>query len=53
MSCSFQQWRIARKPAVARDGRVGLCVPGERWPFAFLQVYADAEIERERDLVSM
>jgi hypothetical protein len=26
-------------------------VPGERWPFAFLQVYADAEIERERDLV--
>jgi hypothetical protein len=23
----------------------------KRWPFAFLQVYADAEIERERDLV--
>jgi hypothetical protein len=41
----------AKAHAVAWDGKVGLCVPGERWPFAFLQVYADAEIERERDLV--
>jgi general stress protein 26 len=40
----------AKAHAVARDGKVGLCVPGERWPFAFLQVYADAEIERERGL---
>jgi PPOX class probable F420-dependent enzyme len=37
--------------AVARDGKVGLCVLDERWPFAFLQVYADAVIERDRDLV--
>jgi general stress protein 26 len=41
----------AKAHAVARDGKVGLCVPGERWPFAFLQVCADAEIVRERDLV--
>jgi hypothetical protein len=41
----------AKAHAVAWDGKVGRCVPGERWPFAFLQVYADAEIERERDLV--
>jgi hypothetical protein len=23
----------AKAHAVARDGKVGLCVPGERWPF--------------------
>jgi PPOX class probable F420-dependent enzyme len=37
--------------AVARDGKVSLCVLDERWPFAFLQVYADAVIERDRDLI--
>jgi Pyridoxamine 5'-phosphate oxidase len=37
--------------AVARDGKVSLCVLDERWPFAFLQVYADALIERDRDLI--
>lgn len=37
--------------AVARDGKVGICVLDERWPFASLQVYADAVIERDRDLV--
>jgi general stress protein 26 len=42
----------AKAHAVARDGKVGLCVPGERWPFAFLQVCAVAEIVRERDLVA-
>jgi PPOX class probable F420-dependent enzyme len=36
---------------VARDGKVGLCVLDERWPFTFLQVYADAVVERDRDLV--
>jgi hypothetical protein len=36
---------------VARDGKVSLCVLDERWPFAYLQVYADAVIERERDLI--
>jgi PPOX class probable F420-dependent enzyme len=34
-----------------RDGKVSLCVLDERWPFAYLQVYADATVERDRDLV--
>jgi PPOX class probable F420-dependent enzyme len=37
--------------AVARDGKVSLCVLDERWPFTYLQVYADATIERDPDLV--
>src|SRR6201987_1198284 len=36
---------------VERDGKVSLCVLDERWPFTFLQVYADAVIDRDRDLV--
>src|ERR1700759_4828948 len=36
---------------VDRDGKVSLCVLDERWPFAYLQVYADAVIERDRDLI--
>jgi PPOX class probable F420-dependent enzyme len=37
--------------AVARDPKVSLCVLDERWPFSYVQVYADASIERDRDLV--
>jgi hypothetical protein len=37
--------------AVARDGKVSLCVLDERWPFAYLQVYADATIDRDPVLV--
>jgi PPOX class probable F420-dependent enzyme len=37
--------------AVARDGKVSLCVLDERWPFAYLQVYADALIDRDRNFV--
>lgn len=37
--------------ALARDGKVSLCVLDERWPFTYLQVYADAVIDRDRDLV--
>jgi PPOX class probable F420-dependent enzyme len=37
--------------AVARDGKVSLCVLDERWPFAYLQVYADATVDRDPDLV--
>jgi hypothetical protein len=37
--------------AVARDPKVSLCVLDERWPFAYLQVYADATIERDPELV--
>ena len=36
---------------VARDGKVSLCVLDERWPFVYLQVYADAVVDRDRDLV--
>ncbi len=35
---------------IDRDGKVSVCVLDERWPFAYLQVYADATIERDRDL---
>jgi hypothetical protein len=37
--------------AVARDGKVSLCVLDEHWPFAYLQVYADATVERDREFV--
>jgi Pyridoxamine 5'-phosphate oxidase len=37
--------------AVARDTKVSLCILDERWPFAYLQVYADATVERKSDLV--
>ncbi|WP_156688382.1 pyridoxamine 5'-phosphate oxidase family protein [Mycobacterium sp. Marseille-P9652] len=36
---------------VERDGKVSICVLDERWPFAYLQVYADAIIERDPELV--
>jgi hypothetical protein len=35
---------------IERDGKVSLCVLDERWPFAYLQVYADAILEQDRDL---
>src|ERR1700742_2107678 len=37
--------------AVDRDGKVSICVLDEHWPVSYLQVYADAVIERDRDLV--
>lgn len=37
--------------AVGRDGKVGLCVLDERWPFAYLQVYADAVVEHDPGLI--
>jgi Pyridoxamine 5'-phosphate oxidase len=37
--------------AVARDSKVSLCVLDERWPFAYVQVYADATLERDPELV--
>ena len=36
---------------IARDGKVSLCVLDERWPFAYLQVYANAVIEDDPELV--
>ena len=37
--------------AVARDPKVSLCVLDERWPFAFLQVYANATVDTDPQLV--
>ncbi len=39
-----------KERVIARDGKMSLCVLDERWPFAYLQVYADAVIDRDRDL---
>jgi PPOX class probable F420-dependent enzyme len=37
--------------AVARSPKVSLCVLDERWPFSYLQVYCDATIDDDLDLV--
>lgn len=37
--------------AASRDGKVSLCILDERWPFAYLQVYTDATVVRDRHLV--
>src|SRR5262245_9844594 len=37
--------------AIARDPKVSLCVLDEQWPFAFLQVYADAVVVDDPELV--
>jgi PPOX class probable F420-dependent enzyme len=40
----------AKARAVSRNPKVGLCVLDERWPFVYLQVYADAFIDNDRSL---
>ncbi len=40
----------AKARAVARNPKVSLCVLDERWPFVYLQVYADAVIDSDRAL---
>lgn len=42
--------RRGKARIVDRDGKVSLCILDERWPFSYLQVYADATIESDRDL---
>lgn len=37
--------------AVARNSKVSLCILDEQWPFSYLQVYADAVVEHDRELV--
>jgi len=39
----------AKAKAVARNGKVSLCVLDETWPFAYLQVYCDAVIEDDEE----
>ena len=34
--------------AVARDGRVSLCVLNEQWPLTYIQVYGRAVVEHDR-----
>jgi hypothetical protein len=43
--------RRGKARAAARHSKVSLCILDERWPFSYLQVYADATIERDRDVV--
>jgi PPOX class probable F420-dependent enzyme len=38
--------------AVARDGRVSLCVLDEQWPLTYLQVYGNAVLDRDPDLAA-
>ncbi|SPM33574.1 General stress protein 26 (function unknown) [Mycobacterium rhizamassiliense] len=35
---------------IERDEKVSLCVLDERWPFTYLQVYADATVEDDHEL---
>jgi PPOX class probable F420-dependent enzyme len=37
--------------AVARTGKVSLCVLDEQWPPTYLQVYCDATLETDEDIV--
>jgi PPOX class probable F420-dependent enzyme len=37
--------------AIARNPKVSLCILDERWPFAYVQVYADAVVEDDPRLV--
>jgi len=41
----------AKSRAVASTGKASLCILDERWPFAYIQVYCDARVETDRDLV--
>ena len=39
----------AKAKAVARNGKISLCVLDETWPFAYLQVYCDAVIDDDNE----
>jgi Pyridoxamine 5'-phosphate oxidase len=39
----------AKAKAVARNGKVSLCVLDETWPFAYLQVYCDAVVDDDEE----
>jgi Pyridoxamine 5'-phosphate oxidase len=39
----------AKAKAVARNGKISLCVLDETWPFAYLQVYCDAVIDDDEE----
>ena len=41
----------AKAKAVGRSEKVSLCVLDERWPFAYLQVYCDGQVDDDPQLV--
>jgi PPOX class probable F420-dependent enzyme len=41
----------SKAKVVARDGKASLCVLDETWPFSYLQVYCDATVDDDPDLV--
>ena len=41
----------SKAKVVERLGKVSLCVLDERWPFTYLQVYCDAVVDDDPDLV--
>jgi hypothetical protein len=41
----------SKAKAVRRNPKVSLCILDERWPFAYLQVYANAVVDDDLDLV--
>ena len=42
----------AKAKAAGRVGKVSLCVLDERWPFTYLQVYCDARVDDDSELVT-
>ena len=44
--------RRGKAKAVARSQKVSICVLDERWPFSYLQVYCDATVDDDPDLVT-
>jgi PPOX class probable F420-dependent enzyme len=41
----------SKAKAVARNPKVSLCVLDEQWPFSYLQVYCDATVDHDPDLI--
>jgi len=41
----------AKAKAVGRSEKISLCILDERWPFAYLQVYCDAEVDDDPKLI--
>lgn len=41
----------AKARAVDRDGKISLCILDETWPFAYVQVYCDAQVDDDPKLV--
>ncbi len=41
----------AKAKGVGRDGKISICVLDERWPFAYVQVYCDGQIDDDPKLV--